>query len=153
TRTENKVFFNFSGFVVSLHGMWIWVTAGHVLQRLDRQIDSGELEILHSNLADYFGQGHDVGVGIPFNYREARRWTVDDDARGLDIAIVPLSEHYERLLTANGIVPLPQHYWDFHDSIEYDAYGILGFPEEMHSHERSVDVTGATIFGGVRAVL
>jgi hypothetical protein len=152
-RTDKKIFYSFSGFVVSLRGLWLWITAGHVLQQLDAQIARGEVELLHCNLADYYGHEHDVGTGIPFNYLETLKSTVDNATLGQDIAIVPLRLHYRRLLEMSGIVPLPQDGWDLCEPFECDAYGILGFPEELHSHERKIHVTGGTIYGGVRPVL
>jgi hypothetical protein len=152
-RTGSEIFFNISGFVVSLFGRWLWVTAGHALRDLDDRINRGEIEIVRASLADYFVQGEGVGLGIPFNYYDCQKCTIDDDTLGLDIGLVPLRPYHQQLLEANKIVPLPQDGWGPHKNFQCDTYGILGFPEEVFSRQRRVSVTGATIIGGVRPAL
>jgi hypothetical protein len=148
-----QIFFNFSGFVVSLYDRWLWVTAGHVFKELDGQIRRGEARIVHCHLADYYGLDLDSGVPIPFGYSDVRKFWIDDDARGLDVGIIVLTPLYRRLLEKNKVRAIEQDGWEEQGSLKFDDYALLGFPEELFERQRRVSVTGDTIIGGVRPVL
>jgi hypothetical protein len=149
---RKKDFFNISGFVVSLYGDWIFVTAGHALKRLDERVERGELAIVECSLADYFGLDVETGLGIPFNYGDATKRYVDDDTLGLDFGLIFLHSHYRRLMEKN-VRAIPYENWELRQQLEFDHYGVLGFPEELFDRRRRVSVCGETIVGGVRPVL
>jgi hypothetical protein len=149
---KKKVFFNISGFVVSLYGGWMLITAGHALERLDKRIKNGELEIVECSLADYFALDVDSAVGIPINYKDIKKLYLDDDSLGLDFGLILLGPHYRRLLEKN-VRAIPQEAWELREKLQFDRYGVLGCPEELFDGQRCVNVRGETVIGGVRPVL
>jgi hypothetical protein len=146
-------FFNYSGFVVSLYNRWLWVTAGHIIKDLNRQVRRGELGIVHSCFADYYGAAADASFPIPFDYGDEVRFWKDDDALGLDFGVIPIRPHYRRLMEKNGIQALEQDSWEELRSLKFDSYALLGFPQELFDERRRPSGTGGTIIGGVRPVL
>lgn len=152
-RCGSEIFFNFSGFVVSMYEGWMLVTAGHVLKQLDGQLLRREIELVHFRLADYFGLDVQSGVPIPFGYADCQKYAIDDEERGLDIGIIFLPPLYRRLLEANKIRAISQENWDWQQSLEWDLFGVLGFPEELFDRHKHISVSGSTVIGGVRPVL
>ena len=67
----------YSGFILSLHDQWYWVTAGHCLRDDDGKkgiedlydlAAAGRIRMVRVGLADYFGPDvHDRNI-IPFAY-------------------------------------------------------------------------------------
>jgi hypothetical protein len=149
---QEKTFFNVSGFVISLYDGWILVTAGHAIQPLHERVERGELRIVECSLADYFALDVGSALGIPFNFNDATKRYLDDDALGLDFCLIFLGRHYRRLLEKN-VRAIPQENWERREQLQFDRYGVLGFPVELWDGQRRVNVNGATVAGGVRPVL
>ncbi len=67
----------YSGFVLSLHNRWFWVTAGHCLRNkcaiaedekgLDDLLAAGRIKLISTGFADYFGLEAEV---------DPKNWTV-----------------------------------------------------------------------------
>ena len=68
----------YSGFVLSLHDRWFWVTAGHCLKNedataedekgLDDLLRTGKIKLLSTGFADYFGLEAPHQHCVPFSY-------------------------------------------------------------------------------------
>src|SRR5438876_9761727 len=63
--TGNPHFFACSGFVVSLREVWLLVTAGHILKRLEVGLRNKEIALKTCGLADYFGSEAKVFYSTP----------------------------------------------------------------------------------------
>jgi hypothetical protein len=149
----DRAFFSYTGFVVSLNDEWLFVTAGHVLKGLEEAIRAKHVKILHCCLADHYGEEAKHPVPIPFNIEYANKVYIDDDALGVDVALIILDEVSRRLLETNNIRPIPQENCELWETIEFDYYAVLGFPEELFDRRRWHTAAGATVIGGVRPLL
>jgi hypothetical protein len=121
--------FNYSGFLVEIHGQWFVMTAGHILQSLDPLIEAGRLAFTGRVLADFYGEGATHFEPIPFDYAAHKRvHAYDEDL--IDFALVALNYLEVEQLRANGRMPFtfegrPERPWE-----DYDGFAILGFPDE-----------------------
>ena len=77
----------------------------------------------------------------------------DDDCEGFDFGMIVIPPFYRTLLETNKVVPFVMDEWGSTLTMRFDSYGVLGLPEEKMEHQRRIDVTGATIIGGVRATI
>lgn len=153
TRHPEEHFVNYSGFVVSYCGVWLLLTAGHVLSDIRHDLRTRRYTFKRCELMDCYGLCATFEYGIPFNISEVKQAIVENDELGFDVGCIPLSPHYRGLLEKNGIEPVAQDQWHSHAELDFDFYGILGFPDELLDRERKITATGQTISGGMRAVL
>src|SRR5262249_46562214 len=91
-------FFNYSGFVFLWHGEWILMPAGKVLKKINDLVTAKKVDIRHCHLADYYGLQASHHIPIPFNIADALKIYLDDEEIAVDVGMVPLSSHYQRLL-------------------------------------------------------
>lgn len=131
--------FAYSGFVMSFGGHWFLMTAGHVLKNLDDAIEAKKISIQFAAIQDHFGIGATTNYPCPISYEESGRLHVDNQNLGLDIGLVHLRRFYAENLKANGILPITKHHWHRQDQVDFAAYGLFGFPEEMNRPEDDVD--------------
>jgi len=116
--------FAISTFVLSVHGMWFLITAGHVFHDLEKRLAAGR-RIVRSYLMDGLVSPKPFPP-IPFTLREKLPFYVYHE--GLDYALIPLREGFVRPLVAGGVCALSENAWrDIPDSA--DAYFLLGFPQ------------------------
>jgi hypothetical protein len=81
-----------SCFVVAVKDKWFLVTAGHVLEDLDKLVREKAIRIESSFLADFFGQRDAVRFPTPFSYEDAPRHYIDDVKLDLDFGFIPLRD-------------------------------------------------------------
>src|SRR5262249_39081262 len=130
-KTQDK-FIGYSGFIMSISGMWFLVTAGHVLiDELDKLLAEKKIAIVSSCIADYFGKGTKVHQPIPFPYADSIKGAIDDPHIGLDLGLIHLRELYKGNLAANGIEPISEEHWAHQHEVVFEAYYLLGFPKEL----------------------
>ena len=130
-----------SGTLIAIEGVVFFLTAGHVLDQLGKLRESDQVEIVGSALVDTYGWKRTSDIPIPFDLSTARMFYIDDDDAGLDFGVIPLERHCVRLLAKNGNVALSEANWSRQHTVEFDAFAMLGFPEELVSER--LDESGA----------
>jgi hypothetical protein len=145
-------FFNHCGFVVSFYGHWILVTAGHILKEIEARL-ARKTARYQFHLGDQYGLNAKTDLMIPFDYENQIKAIHDDDKEGLDFGLIPLSLYYRRVLEDNGVRAIGPENWLRQHEVEFDLYAVLGMPDELFERRRFISPSGATIIGGVRAVL
>lgn len=131
---EADRFASYSGTLIAIAHSVHFLTAGHVLRHLEKEVLTNErIEITSAVLADTFGLNRICDLPIPFDLRSARFFFIDDDDDGLDFGIMSLAPYYVRLLAKNGVVALDEKNWAHQSTLEFDFYSMLGFPDELTS--------------------
>ena len=119
----------FSGFVIRVSGVWIFVSAGHILETIRSVTEAG-----HSfdvwRLGDQTGNRRFGDSTIPFDFDIGDWLVLDDDSRGLDYAAVVLRPLFQEALAEGGIVPLSESTWGNPWSDDYERRFAVGIPEE-----------------------
>ncbi len=130
----------FSGFVVEMMDRWFWVTAGHCLKLLDRNVPNGTMQLFQTQFMDCFGPGETMPNGIPFTYEPGCGFYIDNEAHALDFGLILLPDLYRRNMLANGVIAISRDHWQKQDNLDWVEYKILGFPE--HENIAEVDASG-----------
>ncbi len=125
-----------SGFVIEANSHWLLVTAGHVLNEIDRLSSADGVVIKAQFLMDVFGPAPADPHPIPFEFTSARRALLDDSQSGLDGAIVELNDNHRNLLSFNGIEPAPFLYGAKPPPLDYVRLCVVGFPAERVNNDR-----------------
>lgn len=140
----------YSGTLIRIYNGVFLLTAGHILEDLDRARKSAELKITSAVLADTFGLGRMSDIPIPFDLTNAHLFYIFDEEEGLDFGVIALSPYYVRLLAKNGAVAIEEKDWLYQADVRFDGYVMLGLPDEFSS--KTVSSTGhgmvtPTMFG------
>jgi hypothetical protein len=123
--------FNYSGFILSIQGVWCLATAGHALKELEQHINNETIKIIKCAILDYFGPNAKSHEPVPFDYVKAPKYFIDNDKAGLDDGLIYLSRYYQGLLEANGIVPVSEKDWKNLHKIEFGIYMMIGLPQKF----------------------
>jgi hypothetical protein len=129
--TGQEQFFSYSGFVISIQGVWNFVTAGHILVDLEEHLQNKTIKVRKYVLVDKFGPDAKSHDPIPFDYENAPKLPVHDIELGLDFGLVMLSPMYRGLLIANGIVPVSEEKWKNIPDDLLNQYIMIGLPQEL----------------------
>jgi hypothetical protein len=130
---DSDRFAAYSGTLIMLHNTVFLLTAGHILEDLERARSSEDVEFKTAVLADTFGLNRISNLPIPFDLKGAKFFHINDEEEGLDFGVIALSPYYVRLLSANGVVALQEVNWARQDRVAFNFYAMLGFPEEFVS--------------------
>jgi hypothetical protein len=125
----------YSGTLILVENVVFFLTAGHILKDLEEARKSAEIEITSAVLADTFGLRRISDKPIPFDLKNAELIHIDDEDEGLDFGVIPLSPYYVGLLAKNGMVALEEQNWIHQANARFDAYLMLGLPEELSSSQ------------------
>lgn len=109
------------------------LTAGHVVEDIDEQLANPEIEILAFHLADTFGNGAVTERPIPFDFRSAARFAINDDELALDFGVIALHPHYVKLLSLHGMVALDEKNWAHQHKVAMSHHFVIGLPAELVS--------------------
>lgn len=127
-----------SCFVINVDGLWVLITAGHVINEIKGNIAKG---IRHSafHLHDV-AAGHNFQCSVPINF-DPEEWIVFEDERiGADYAAWPLHFLFVRNLEKGGIEPLTENAWGEPPFDQFSPWLMAGVPAESAHAGR----TGAT---------
>jgi hypothetical protein len=122
---------NYSGFILTIRGIWHLVTAGHILEGLEKAMDSGQVEVTRSYLLDSYGAERVTDLPNPFDFEGAPKTYLYDDDAGLDFGLILLRPYYQRLLQANKIMPFSEIDW-VKQPAKFEALFMLGLPFELN---------------------
>lgn len=116
-----------TGFRAVYKGIHYWITAGHVLKPLQEAFKAGKI------VKARFCDGLDDG-GIVLDLNSNIVLAIDDEASGIDVGIIILTEHWLRLLDrgASKSVEVSEQ----SDGLQYDIYALAGFPGFAQSRQK-----------------
>lgn len=117
-----------SCFVIDVEGLWVLITAGHVIKGIKDSISSG---ITHSGfLLHDVAAGHSFKCSVPITF-DPQEWTVlEDDRIGADYAAWPIHQFFARGLAAGGIQPLTENAWGEPPFGSFSPWLMAGAPSE-----------------------
>jgi len=119
--------FDISGFIMSVRACWFWVTAGHVIDEVDKLLAKGR-RITQCGLLDSWGEGAQYQNTLPVEYEELRKGRIGAE-HDFDCAIYPLSLLYRQALERNNVQALNEDSWSAAPGPEsVDCYYLLGIP-------------------------
>jgi hypothetical protein len=121
-----------SFFVASVGNQRFLVTAGHVLQHLDRAVQERHIRVESYFFVDYLGHRDTINYPVPFPYETEPKFYIDDEALGIDFGFIPIRELFKEGMKRNGITPISEKHWSRAVDPSIAAYWMLGFPEEVN---------------------
>jgi hypothetical protein len=124
-----KYFFSYSGFIMSIQGVWNLVTAGHILEELEQNLKDKKIQIIDCSLVDIFGLNATSNIPIPFDYNNAPKMFIYNKEDGVDFGLVIIRSHYCDLLKTNGIMPIQEKDWKNIPNDLAPKYIMLGLPQ------------------------
>lgn len=119
--------FRVSGFVVSVSGEWFLVTAGHILEDVDKSLQAGQI-LEEWTLDDGARPDAKHPELIPFAFAGSAKHYFYNPEVG-DYGCIHLSHMYCELLKKNGIVAFDERAWRI--SGEFERYWLLGIPTQL----------------------
>lgn len=123
-----------SAFVVDVLGVWLLMTAGHVLRSLLEDYPRGEIKTTGFELQDRFAGGSFAGhAGVPFHFDPAACMMIDEDEA--DFGLVTLDALTTRQLQAGGVVAIEEGSWGKEGPEAYTHLLLTGVPFETVRHE------------------
>jgi hypothetical protein len=118
----------FTSFVVEVADHWVLVTAGHVLNKLQRLVADAGVRL---QLVDGFGQERRAAEwSIPFDLLSARREQNEDDVEGIDVAVVCVHPAVKTLLEAHGTAAFRPFEWQPRIA-NLDSIFVAGLPTRL----------------------
>jgi hypothetical protein len=124
------LFFSYSGFIISFHGLWCLATAGHILDDLEQHVREGTIRVVRYVLLDDFGPDTISHDPIPFDYGRAPKYFINNREAGLDFALIGLGPYYQGLLQANGIIAVSQENWEKQHEVDFGKHMMIGLPQK-----------------------
>ncbi len=126
----------FSGFLVEVENLWLYVTAGHILDDVKTALASGS-EFDRWRLDDSTAGNPFHGFAVPLDFVIDDWLVIRDSELGIDYAALPLLNLYRQLLAAGGAQALGPDTWGTYLD-EHLAWALIGIPSE------SVNFDGVT---------
>jgi hypothetical protein len=121
-----------SGFLVQTKGLLIWMTAGHVLKKLNEIIELKEGCIKARWIDNCPNKDAQC---MPCDYPSLHPISVD--VEGYDFGIVLLRQLYrDQLLKIKENMPLTQVHWSLDDDFKAQGYYLVGLPQEFTKLEQ-----------------
>lgn len=119
---------NASGFIISKGDEWWLITAGHVLDAINKTFANGRV-VMHSRLFDCWALNRKFNSPLPFPINSDRGMILGD-ADTLDLAAMELGPLLAANLKENGLEALDERAWQKLPE-ECDSYFLLGCPAEL----------------------
>ncbi|MFN7010377.1 MAG: hypothetical protein ACK4PN_10140 [Allorhizobium sp.] len=136
-----------SGTLIQVDDICAVLTAGHVIDELERILDHPDLAEFHCSVADTFGSSAVTDHPIPYDFSNAPRFHID--AGGLDFGLLFLHSFQVRLLQAHNMVPIDEVGLSGEPD-DLDVFIILGLPSDFTDTHVSQDGGGAVRLMTVR---
>lgn len=142
----------YPGFIISVGGQWLFVTAGHSIQDLDAALAAGAIKIVVSRFMDCFSPDAQhrstASNSFPFDYEGSTRagffFDADDtlgQLDGRDFGFIKIDEASKRLFEANGICPLDESLWMPPEGTILDEHVLVGIPDELNEPTKGATTT------------
>jgi hypothetical protein len=123
----------YSGTLIQIENSIFLLTAGHCIRNIQAALSRADVRVTSAALADTFSLSRISDKPIPFDLANARMFYIDDDSQGLDFGVIHLDPYYVRLLSKNGVIALAEKNWIHQHTVKFDAYVMLGLPDEFSS--------------------
>lgn len=118
----------FSGFLIYTNKLLIWMTAGHVLHKLDELLYCKKVSGIKARWIDDYEDKK--ASFVPCDLSGLHRAQID--VEGYDLGIVTLRPFYAAPILKNGNKkPLTESYWIVNDGFKAEGYYLVGAPEEF----------------------
>jgi hypothetical protein len=127
-----------TGFIVSIRGVWHWVTAGHIIEDLETAMMNGQ-RLEQFEWHDSFGQGAKDNHTVKTIFPDLPKLGIFDS--GMDYGIVKLTPNIASHFKANAIEAMDESYYEAVWPDTFDKYMLLGFPSQLNGKLRPVDPT------------
>jgi hypothetical protein len=132
--------FVFSGYVISAGGVWIYITAGHVVRDI-RHAQQHGYTYDRWRLDDQTAGSRFGGMAIPYAF-EVDEWTeIYNEVTGLDYAFVPLDNLFRMNLEKGGVIAIGKEAWGDH-LMEHDQWALIGMPHETVQYDSFATLSG-----------
>jgi len=140
TRSGELCYEIYTGFLLHYGGQFMWVTAGHVVERLEELYDSGRVEVRSSGWFD--NHPNTLAAKIPSDLKNLRKAQVDSE--GMDLGVVWPRPLDLLALTSNpNNQVLTEQVWQGKSSARPEGYYLVGVPQELHNPTGGpVDIRG-----------
>jgi hypothetical protein len=133
----------FSGFIVDVAGEWFYVTAGHILRRIQQALDAGSTFDIW-RFGDQSAGNRFNNAAVPYAF-ELDNWLVLEDANvGLDYATVHLGGLYRQQLEVGGVTAIAKNAWSDY-LVEHDQWALVGIPSETVSYDGKTSLTAKLV--------
>jgi hypothetical protein len=116
---------------MEVEGYWLLVTAGHIIHNIETALKQGTARIVRANLIDCLGAGATHIQPIPFPYESAEKYYEYDANKRTDFGFVSIPPLICRNLTVNKIAPVDWPNWMNQESVNFEAFFMLGLPTEL----------------------
>ena len=116
----------YTGFLLSLGVIHLWVTAGHVINRIGELLKHPEVKIVRAGLVDNYSR--EDAEAIPVSLEDLPVFSAEPH---VDFGVAVLRKGYVDPITANPrFRPLTPIIWHRREEAEPEGYYIAGIPEE-----------------------
>ncbi|HVX13080.1 MAG TPA: hypothetical protein VHC22_17990 [Pirellulales bacterium] len=132
----DKTLLIFSGFILRVHNLFFWATAGHCINDFEDLLRHPHVRIQGISLADCFGEDAVFRESIPFPYAIGDAFRIHDEGEYLDFALVRLSGNLCEQLAVNGVTCVSRGNWSKPDDRRFFHHIVLGFPESSVDDQR-----------------
>ncbi|MGA2617043.1 MAG: hypothetical protein ABSF26_05480 [Thermoguttaceae bacterium] len=119
-----------SGFLLELHGVFFWVTAGHCLKYLDKLLASEGVQVYGGSFMDGFGYGAVHKHALPFRYETGCGYYVTQLEHGIDFGLIALNGLQIRAFQANKVIAITRENWLHQRGLTFDFYKMRGIPKD-----------------------
>jgi hypothetical protein len=147
-------FFSLPGIIMSVRGVWWLVTAGHVIEELEGGLTAGKARLTNCCLAAHFGSKAAAEQTIPFDFQSSSMYhPINNEAAGLDFALLPLTEEQRAALAENGIRPVFEENWNQQRVEACEVFALLGAPHCLVSDRTRLVPYGDGVAGIINPTL
>ena len=132
----------YSGFLLNRSETLLWVTAGHVIDKLSAIQQSSDFEISVMVWLDWYDKPGAEGVRVHNRKLDMNSWTNE----GLDLGVVVIKDLDLRNLAANPDVrPVNEQIWKNLSVANIEGYYLIGFPEALVNIQSTPAADGKTL--------
>ena len=120
----------YTGFLLEYRGLWMWMTAGHVVEALEGLYDADDVDVRAAGWFD--GHPSSLLAKIPSDLKNLTKARVDAD--GVDLGVVCPRDLELLALTSNpNTQAFTEHVWRGKSSARPEGYYLVGVPQELHN--------------------
>ncbi len=139
--TVSREVFALSGWLLEVHNVYFWVTAGHCLKELDRLLEFKEVEVVGGGFMDSFGYGAVYPGSIPYRYEPGDGYYVTRPEYGIDFGLIALNQLQVLGFASNNLIPIGRENWLHQKDLKFEFYLMLGIPMDRVIKKTNPDGT------------
>jgi len=123
-----------SAFIVDVRGVWLLMTAGHVLRTLREEYPRIGVTTSRFELQDRFaGSSFSGHAGVPFHFDSTACMELDEEWG--DFGLIPLDALTVSQLKRGNVIAIKESAWGTRPLEEYTHLLLTGVPSETVTHE------------------